>query len=275
MSNRYYRRSKRTAGKIVSIVLVFLIIAAGTVLKDRFPGFFAKFVPGEQVRVDSEFELVKHNTDYLSYISLDDIPEFSGEPSIEINENEPFFTDEEKKVTEPFERYSEWDYTGRCGTAYANICADLMPSAERGDISSIYPTGWKYHGTNNNNVYDFIDNGGRIYNRCHLIAFMLAGENANPYNLITGTRYFNINGMLPYESAVKNYAIVTGNHVLYRVTPMFKDRELVCRGVLIEAWSVEDDGNFRLCVFSYNVQADENGNETVKIDYSTGRNEAV
>ncbi len=188
--------------------------------------------------------------------SLDD---YTGEPYEEINGNHPFF-EEYEYVTDPFEYYSSLDELGRCGEAYANICRELMPTEDRENISSVIPSGW------NNNPYDFID-GGYVYNRCHLIAFSLAGENANEFNLITGTRYFNVTGMLPFENMVADYVNETDNHVLYRVTPVYEGDNLVADGVLMEAYSVEDEGGgIEFCVFVFNVQPG------VTIDYATGEN---
>ena len=198
---------------------------------------------------------------------VSDIPEFSGKPYYVINGNQPFFTDDDK-ITEPFEDYSSFDYLGRCGVAYANICKELMPGDEREDISSVTPSGWKYKGKSNNNEYDTsLVDGGRIYNRCHLIGFQLAGENANEKNLVTGTRYMNVTGMLPFENMIDDYVEETDNHVLYRVTPVYYDEELVCRGVILEGWSVEDNGA-GICfnVYCYNVQPG------IEIDYATGQN---
>ena len=190
---------------------------------------------------------------------IEDIPSYSGSTVITVNNNSPYFTDEEL-TTEPFELYSPLDGLGRCDTAYANICADLMPKTPRGDIGMVKPTGWKqkkYEG-----VID--EDPPYLYNRCHLIAYSLAGENANTRNLITGTRHFNIEtGMEAYELEVLSYVKRTGNHVLYRVTPMFEGEDLVARGVLMEARSVEDNG-LSFCVFVYNVQPG------VAIDYRTG-----
>lgn len=189
----------------------------------------------------------------------EEIPEYSGSPYVEINGNVPYFTDEDL-TTEAFETYSELDELGRCGTAYANICRELMPTEPREDIGRVKPTGWK------SVRYDNV-NGGSLYNRCHLIGFQLAGENANELNLITGTRYMNVDGMLPFENMVADYAKETGNHVLYRVTPVFEDTELVARGVLMEALSVEDGGEGVLFnVYVYNVQPG------IGIDYATGDN---
>ncbi len=198
---------------------------------------------------------------YSADISLVSTPEYAGEPYIEINDNIPYFTDEEK-TTDVFETYSDLDALGRCGTAYANICRELMPTEERGDISSIYPTGW------DNNPYDFVD-GQYVYNRCHLIGYQLAAENANEKNLITGTRYMNVEGMLPFENMVADYVKETDGHVLYRITPLFDGNNLVASGVLMEAWSVEDDGDgICFCVYCFNVQPG------VSIDYATGENRA-
>lgn len=177
-----------------------------------------------------------------------DVPEYDGNPYVEINGNIPEFTDKEKSSTKSFEKYSRLDRLGRCGVAFANISTDLMPDEERTSISSIKPSGWVQKN------YVFVENG-RLYNRCHLIAHMLTGENANKRNLITGTRYMNNKGMLPFETDVCQYILETKNHVLYRVTPYFKGNNLVASGVQIEAWSVEDNGR-EICfnVYCYNVQ---------------------
>lgn len=204
-----------------------------------------------------------------TYVSVGDsgfdlsaVPEYSGEPYAVINDNVPYFTVDDL-TTESFESYSELDDLGRCGVAYACIGQDIMPTEKRGDISSVKPTGWVQ------NKYDFVD-GKSLYNRCHLIGFQLAGENANPKNLVTGTRYLNVTGMLPFENMVADYVKETDGHVLYRVTPIFEDEELVCRGVLMEAESVEDAGDsVEYNVYIYNVQPG------VEIDYATGDNWAA
>lgn len=198
--------------------------------------------------------------DSNSYISISDIPEYAGSPYIEIDGNVPSFTDDEKTV-DVFEKYSDLDYLGRCGVAYANVCKELMPAEERGEIGMIKPSGWhtvKYNGLIEHNY---------LYNRCHLIAFCLTGENANEKNLITGTRYLNVEGMLPFETKVASYVARTGNHVLYRATPIYKGNNLVANGVQIEAWSIEDKGQ-GICfnVYCYNVQPG------IVIDYQTGEN---
>lgn len=184
--------------------------------------------------------------------------EYSGEPYAVVNDNVPYFTDEEKSETEAFETYSKLDSLGRCGVAYANVCKKLMPNEDRESLSSVTPSGWK------NKQYDFVD-GGWLYNRAHIIGFQLAGEQANEKNLITGTRYFNVEGMLPFENMVADYVKETNGHVLYRVTPIYEGKNLVAEGVLMEGWSVEDGGE-SICfnVFCYNVQPG------VEIDYATG-----
>lgn len=184
--------------------------------------------------------------------------EFSGEPFVAVNNNIPYFTDSEKKNTEVFEKYSELDNLGRCGVAYANVCKKLMPTEDRESLSSVTPSGWK------NKQYDFVD-GGWLYNRAHIIGFQLAGEQANKLNLITGTRCFNVDGMLTFENMVADYVKETDNHVLYRVTPIYNGNNLVAEGVLMEGWSIEDNGE-GICfnVFCYNVQPG------VEIDYATG-----
>lgn len=188
-------------------------------------------------------ELVNNN----SYVSLDAIPAYDGKAYVAVNNNEPFFTDSDM-ITTAFENYSDLDSLGRCGVAYANICKDIMPTEERGKIGMIKPSGW------HTVKYDVIKDR-YLYNRCHLIGYQLAGENANPKNLITGTRYLNVEGMLPFENLVADYVNNTGNHVLYRVTPMFSGSNLVANGVLIEAKSVEDNGGGILFnVYCYNVQ---------------------
>lgn len=189
--------------------------------------------------------------------SLNDIPEFSGEPFVVLHENQPEFTDEDITANS-YEYYSQLDALGRCGYAMACIGTDLMPTEERESISSVKPSGWVQA------QYDWVD-GESLYNRCHLIGFQLTGENANELNLITGTRYCNVEGMLPFENMVADYVKETGNHVLYRVTPIYSENELVARGVQMEGWSVEDHGE-GICfdVYVYNNQPG------VTIDYLTG-----
>lgn len=174
------------------------------------------------------------------------------------NNNKPYFTEADlARGSDPFEEYSVLDSLGRCGVAYANICSELMPTEKRSEIGMIKPSGW--HTVR----YDDLVDGKYLYNRCHLIGFQLAGENANEQNLITGTRYLNVQGMLPFENQVANYVKETGNHVLYRVTPDFHGTDLVAHGVMIEAQSVEDDA-ISFCVYCHNVQPG------IVIDYATG-----
>ncbi len=190
-------------------------------------------------------------------ISLDEVPPFSGDAYVAINNNQPYFTEDEITATS-FESYAPLDGLGRCGAAVASVGRDLMPTEERGSIGAVKPSGW------NSAKYDCVD-GKYLYNRCHLIGFQLTGENANKSNLITGTRYLNIVGMLPFENMVTDYVKETGNHVMYRVTPIFEGNNLVADGVLMEGYSVEDNGaGISYCVFAYNVQPG------VVIDYATG-----
>lgn len=198
-------------------------------------------------------------SDSESYVTIDDVPAYSGEPYVEVNDNQPEFTEEEL-TTVSYEDYSELDELGRCQSAEACIGQDLMPTEARESISSVKPTGWK------NKSYDTVD-GGYVYNRCHLIGFQLTGENANEENLITGTRYMNVEGMLPFEDEVAAYIKETDNHVMYRVTPVFEGDDLVASGVQMQAESVEDDGvGISFNVYVYNVQP------YVVIDYKTGEN---
>lgn len=192
-----------------------------------------------------------------SSLSVSEVPEYSGEPYVVINENQPDFS-EGDMTKDSFETYSDLDSLGRCQSAYANVGQDLMPTGERGNISKIKPSGWQKA------KYDIVD-GKYLYNRCHLIGYQLTAENANEKNLITGTRYMNVEGMLPFENMVADYVKETGSHVLYRVTPIFEGDNLVAKGVQMEAYSVEDKGD-RVCfnVFVYNVQPG------ITIDYATG-----
>ncbi len=189
--------------------------------------------------------------------NLKDLPAYSEGAYVELNGNIPQFSEDE--LTEKsFETYSDLDDLQRCGTAYANIGTDLMPVEERGSIGKVKPTGW------HTVKYDQVD-GKYLYNRCHLIGYQLSGENANEKNLITGTRYMNVEGMLPFENMVADYVKETGNHVLYRVTPVFEEQNLLAKGVQMEAMSVEDQGEgISYNVFVYNVQPG------IYIDYKTG-----
>ena len=186
------------------------------------------------------------------------IPEYEGEPFALINQNIPFF-EKDDYTTESFENYSGLDELGRCGAAYANISKELMPTEERGQIGAVRPSGW------HTVKYPELIEDRYLYNRCHLIGYQLSGENANEKNLITGTRYMNVEGMLPFENEVADYVRKSDNHVLYRVTPVFSGNNLVATGVLMEAYSVEDRGEgVCFCVFVHNVQPG------IEIDYRTG-----
>ena len=189
---------------------------------------------------------------------LTSLPAYDGSPYVAVNDNVPYFTEEDYTTTS-FESYSDLDALGRCGVTYACVGTDLMPTEDRESISSVKPTGWI------NVEYD----GQYLYNRCHLIGFQLTGENANEKNLITGTRYMNVEGMLPFENMVADYVKETDNHVLYRVTPIFEGDNLVASGVLMEGYSVEDSGEgVTFCVYAYNVRPG------VTIDYATGASAA-
>ena len=195
-------------------------------------------------------------TETKSY-DIGDIPDYSGKAYVVLNNNKPNFSDDDM-TTKSFEKYSDLDFLGRCGVAYANVSTETMPTEERGRIGMIKPSGWhtvKYN----------IVNGKYLYNRCHLIGYQLTGENANEKNLITCTRYMNTEGMLDFENKVANYVKETGNHVLYRVRPIFEGDNLLASGAQMEAYSVEDNGKgISFNVYVYNVQ------DGISIDYKTG-----
>ena len=208
---------------------------------------------GQQTESSAPIEITT-----ASSFSLSDVPAYSGKAYTSVNGNVPYFSAAEL-TTQSFETYSDLDSLGRCGVTYACIGKDLMPTKERGSIGMVKPTGW--HTVR----YDDLVDGKYLYNRCHLIGYQLTGENANTKNLITGTRYLNIEGMLPFENMVADYIQETNNHVLYRVTPIFEGNNLLANGVLMEGYSVEDKGaGVSYCVFAYNVQLG------IEIDYATG-----
>ena len=212
---------------------------------------------GQEIDQPVSSTLPSESTAATSF-SLSDVEPYSGSAYVAVNGNIPYFTSSELTTTS-FELYSALDSLSRCGTAYACVGQDLMPTEERGSIGSVKPSGW--HTVRYNGVVD----GNYLYNRCHLIGFQLSGENANERNLITGTRYLNIDGMLPFENMVADYVQETNNHVLYRVTPVFEGDNLLAAGVLMEGYSVEDDGDgICFCIFAYNVQPG------VTINYATG-----
>lgn len=231
---------------IYKIITIFLFVAVflqgcGVWFTNDITGQNALFIGVTDTRVDT----------------VDDVPEFSDEPYVIINDNKPYFT-EKDLVTKSYERYSRRDKLKRCGVAIACIGTDLMPTKERGSISKVKPTGW--HSVK----YDIIS-GKYLYNRCHLIGYQLTGENANANNLITGTKYLNIEAMVPFENLIADYITESGNHVLYRVTPIFKGDNLLASGVQLEGMSVEDNGE-AICfnVYAYNAQPN------IVIDYKTG-----
>lgn len=202
-----------------------------------------------------------HSDDIGAEFDFSALPPYSGEPYISVFGGDPDFSEDEI-TSVSFEYYSELDALGRCGVCIASVGQDIMPTEKRGSIGQVKPTGW------HTVKYDFVD-GKYLYNRCHLIGFQLTGENANKRNLITGTRYLNVEGMLPFENMVADYVKETGNHVMYRVTPIFVGDELLARGVHIEAESVEDGGDgIMFNVFCYNVQPG------VVLDYATGEGTA-
>ena len=238
--------------KLLALLLSFLLLFTLTACEEED----VELAMDVAIAVLEELE-EEARTEGASADSVEEIPPFSGEAYIAINGNVPFFV-EEALTTESYEEYAELDELGRCGVTEACIGIDIMPTEDRGDIGSVKPSGWK------SVKYDIVE-GKYLYNRCHLIGFQLAGENANKRNLITGTRYLNIEGMLPFENLVADYVQETENHVMYRVTPIFEGDDLVAQGVVMEGWSVEDEGEgVCFCVFAYNAQPG------IVIDYATG-----
>ena len=237
---KYRKRTKKKKQiQIILTVIVFLLVAIFTIYEDEITQYLNK-----------EF-----NTQTVSY-TLEEIPEYNGNSYITLNNNKPNFTDDDYSFQG--EKYSNLDSLGRCGTALARVGIDTMPTEKRGSIGQIKPSGW--HTIKYDNV-----NGKFLYNRCHLIGYQLTGENANPKNLITCTRYMNTTGMLEFENKVADYVKETKNHVLYRVTPIFKGNNLLASGVEIEAESLEDNGKgIQFHVYVYNVQ------DGIQIDYSNG-----
>lgn len=203
------------------------------------------------------------NSFALSSFDLSSIPEFDETPYVILNDNKPEFTQDELNAKEGFEEYGDLDNLGRCTYAIALVGLETMPQEKRESISAVKPSGWQI------SKYDFID-GKYLYNRCHLIGYQLTAENANKCNLITGTRYLNVTGMLPFENQIADYVDETENHVLYRVTPIFENDNLVASGVQMEAYSIEDSGK-GVCfnIYAYNVQPN------VKINYKDGSNKNI
>lgn len=236
------RRKKNNLNQIIVLIIAICMIIVG------------HFMTGP---TDKPVEPIK-----LSFC-IEELPEFDDEiPYVVINENIPNFSENDLK-SESFEKYSELDSLGRCGIAYANIGIDLMPTEERGAIGNIKPTGW------HTVKYDIVD-GKYLYNRCHLIGYQLTAENANEKNLITGTRYLNVQGMLPFENEVAEYIRETKNHVLYRVTPVYDGENLLANGLQLEAKSVEDKGKgVEFNVYVYNNQPG------IEINYKTGESKLI
>lgn len=234
----------RLLGVVTACVMVFMSACAGKAEQ-------------EKTSANVQQETVPVSGTQQSDISMETIPEYDGEPYVVIDDNEPNFTEEELQP-EAYETYGTLDALGRCSTAEASIGEGLMPTEKRGAIGQVKPTGW------HTVKYDMVE-GKYLYNRCHLIGYQLTAENANEENLITGTRYMNTEGMLPFENMVADYIKETGNHVMYRVTPVFEGENLVASGVQMEAESVEDQGaDLSFNVYVYNVQPG------VEIDYKTG-----
>lgn len=247
--------------KILIIALALVFLTGCSSVKEGLDTFHEKKEEVGKI-ADEISKVVSGDSGEESY-DLSSIPEFDGSTAYAVlNENKANFTNDEiVKGKNSFEEYSELDSLGRCGVAIASVGRDIMPTEERGSIGMVKPSGWVMA------KYDIVD-GKYLYNRCHLIGYQLTGENANTKNLITGTRYLNIDGMLGFENAVADYVENTGNHVLYRVTPVFQGNELVARGVQMEAYSVEDSGkDINFNVYCYNVQPG------VSIDYATGNSE--
>lgn len=236
-------RLKKTTALLLSLLWLLLLPACEHLL----PSEESSAQPAAAISADGDV-----------IYTVDTVPPFSSDAYVPINGNVPSFESKDY-TTKAFEHYSELDALGRCGVTYACVCRETMPTEKRGNISQVKPSGW--HSVQ----YDFVD-GRSLYNRCHLIGYQLTAENANPCNLITGTRYMNTEGMLPFENMVADYVKETNHHVLYRVTPIFDGDNLVARGVQMEACSVEDNGEG----VSFNVYA-YNNQPGVVIDYATGK----
>ena len=243
--------SKQTEKIISTLIILILIIASWVINKQENNTENQQ----NETNITAEQAQTAENTVSNTTYNLSNIPEYTDKIYIEINNNISYF-EKSEHTTKAFENYSQLDSLKRCGVAYANICKEIMPTEKRGDISNVKPTGWKQ------TKYD----GKFLYNRCHLIGYQLAGENANELNLITGTNYFNVEGMLPFENKVAEYIDKNNNnHVLYRVTPDFKGENKVASGVEMEAYSVEDNGQgVSFNVYVYNVQPG------ITINYQTG-----
>lgn len=245
---------RRSARKLVTEFIECILVIALTFVVVKFAPYLKTFMDNSTTN--------EITVSYATKLDLSLIPSYTDKAYVKLNNNIPDF-DDSLMTTESFEKYSDFDSLGRCGVAFANIGKDLMPTKERESIGMIKPSGWRI------SKYDFID-GKYLFNRCHLIGYQLTGENANEKNLITGTRYLNVDGMLPFENKVADYVKSTNNHVLYRVTPHFEGNNPIVSGIQIEAKSVEDNGKgIQFNVYCYNVQP------RVKIDYATGENSLI
>ncbi len=244
-------------GKNYTLDSVPKVINERTMLPIRFIAEGFKLGVGWDGKTQTVY-IVRNLFDEQEYAFVKNaVGKYSGEPYVTLNDNLPLFCDYEI-IPASFEYYSKLDELGRCDVAMSSVGRDLMPEGDRESILSVTPTGWI------NKRYNVVS-GGYLYNRCHLIGYQLTGENANKRNLITGTRYLNTEGMLPFENMIDDYIEKTGNHVMYRVTPVFSDNNLLADGVLLEGYSVEDKGTgVSFCVYCYNVQP------SVVIDYRTG-----
>ena len=270
-NRRRRKRSQKQGWKrlwrkgISAVLLVLLLLAFLRIQEKENAGGTGSPVPGStqesqtetnpESNTESNAETPANGT--AEQFTLEMVPPYSGRAYADINGDVPFFTEEEV-TAEAFHEYWPLDELGRCTGAYACVGPETLPKQKRGDISMVKPTGW------NTNRYDDID-GEMLFNRCHLIGHLLTGQDANERNLVTGTRYMNVEGMLPFEESVAMYVEGTGHHVMYRVRPYFDGDDLVCRGVLMEARSVEDP-QVQFCAFCYNVQPG------ITIDYATGDN---
>lgn len=239
------KRQKQNLKKIIgSLIIVIIVLIIG-------------ISKGETNELLNDIKTSVLGLETEKSYNIEEIPEYNNKPYVILNDNNPDFK-EEDLTEKSFEKYSELDSLNRCGTAYANISKETMPTEERGRIGMIKPTGW------HTVKYDIVE-GKYLYNRCHLIGYQLTGENANEKNLITCTRYMNTVGMLEFENKVADYIKKTNNHVLYKVTPIFEGNNLLASGVQIQAQSVEDNGQgIKFNVYVYNVQ------DGITIDYKTG-----
>ena len=257
MSRKKKNKINKKSKQLLKIITIIILLAISTIFGDDILNTTNENTLAQASKTSNNSTILSNQTNTSTNISIEDIPEYTDKIYIEINNNKPYFQESEY-TKESFENYSQLDNLGRCGVAYANISKETMPPEgdERGSISNVKPTGWKQAKYN----------GEYLYNRCHLIGYQLSDEDANELNLITGTRYFNVNGMLPFENKVAEYIKQNeNNHVLYRVTPIFEGENLLATGVEMEAYSIEDNGQ-GVCfnVFVYNVEPG------ITINYKTG-----